>query len=67
MAGSLNARELHGKLGIATKFADWIKAALDDVGAEEHRGFWKVVEKNRLSKTGQIVVEYTLTLETLEP
>lgn len=38
--------------------------ALDDVGAEEKRGFWKVVEKKRLSKTGQASVEYTLTVET---
>ena len=60
----VDARELHAKLGVASNFRDWIKATLDDVGAEEKNGFWVTLEKKRNLSGGRPAIDYTLTVET---
>lgn len=57
-----NARDLWKFLNISQDFSHWIKKRLIDF--QENVDYLKLVQKNELSKTGQNLLEYHLTIET---
>ncbi len=59
----VNARDLHRMLGVKTEFSHWIKKRISQCGFEEDYDFTKVVKKNELSKTGQWVTEYFISVD----
>ena len=59
----VNARDLHRMLEVKTEFSHWIKKRISQCGFEEDYDFTKVVKKNELSKTGQWVTEYIISLD----
>lgn len=60
---TVNARELHTFLGVGKDFSNWIKDQVTRARLVENRDFVKVAEKGELSKTGQVKVEYYLTID----
>lgn len=59
----VNARDLHKMLEVKTEFSHWIKKRISQCGFEEDYDFTKVVKKNELSKTGQWVTEYIISVD----
>ena len=60
---AVNAREVHKALEIKKDFSSWIKAQIEGLGLEENVDYTKLTQKGELSKTGQWMVEYILTLD----
>lgn len=56
----VNARELHGKLMIATRFNDWISRMIESYGFVENDDFYSYLSKT----AGRPSKEYLLTLDT---
>lgn len=56
----VDARELHGKLMIATRFNDWISRMIDSYGFVENEDFYSYLSKT----SGRPSKEYWLTLDT---
>jgi phage anti-repressor protein len=59
---TVSARELHKNLKSKKDFSAWIKRFLQ--GFIEDQDYIKVTQKVELSKTGQIGIEYFLTIDT---
>lgn len=62
----VSARELYIGIGFDLSdgnFSRWIKKQLEDVDAVENEDYFKFVFKNDLSKTGQIVTDYIITVD----
>ena len=59
----VNARDVHAALEVKTDFSDWMKRRIKQCKFEENYDFIKVVKKNELSKTGQWVTEYIVSLD----
>ncbi|BBW97260.1 antA/AntB antirepressor family protein [Geobacillus icigianus] len=57
----VDARELHGKLMIATRFNDWISRMIDNYGFIENEDFYSYLSK---TSSGRPSKEYWLTLDT---
>lgn len=60
---AVNARGLHGALGVGRDFSNWMKDQITRARLVEHRDFEKVAQKGELSTTGQTRIEYALTLD----
>lgn len=60
---TVSARDLHAFLEVGKDFSTWIKAQLDRARLVENRDFIKLTQKGELSATGQIRIEYYLTIE----
>lgn len=60
---SVNARDLHKVLESKQDFSTWIKKRLDEVDALENVDYMKLHKKMELSKTGQIAIEYALSID----
>ncbi|EDU35708.1 MULTISPECIES: ORF6C domain-containing protein [Clostridium] len=60
----VNARELHGFLGVGTKFTDWVKDRIKKYGFIENEDFIHVSEKRETSTGATIAEEYILTIDT---
>lgn len=59
---AVNARELHDKLGVKTRFKDWMPRRIDEYGFEEGRDF--TVLKNERGRNGQFQpTEYIISLD----
>ena len=58
---SVNARRLYQFLEIKKDFSNWIKNRLEDF--IENEDFIKLAQKVELSKTGQVGIEYIVTLD----
>jgi len=58
-----NARELHEYLEVGTKYADWITGRIDKYEFIEGVDYTKASEKKEASRTGQISIEYYITLD----
>ncbi len=61
---TINARDLWTYLGIRRDFSTWIKTQIKSLGLEENIDYIKLPLKGELSKTGQTLLEYTITLNT---
>lgn len=62
----VSARELYIGIGFDLSegnFSRWIKKQLEDVDAVENEDYFKFVFKDDLSKTGQIVTDYIITVD----
>ena len=59
---SVNARDLHKALELKSDFSTWIKKELELF--VENVDYIKLHKKMELSKTGQIGIEYIITLDT---
>ena len=59
----VNARDVHLVLEVKSEFSHWIKKRISQCKFEEDYDFIKVVKKNDLSKTGQWVTEYIISLD----
>ena len=57
---SVNARELHAKLEVRTRFNDWIRRAIDRYGFEDGVDFISFLGK---SEGGRPSAEYSVTLD----
>ena len=60
---TVSARDLHAFLEVGKDFSAWIKAQIDRARLVENRDFIKLTQKGELSATGQIRIEYYLTIE----
>lgn len=60
---AVNARDVHVALEVKSEFSHWIKKRISQCKFEENYDFIKVVKKNDLSKTGQWVTEYIVSLD----
>ncbi|MBA4752173.1 MAG: antA/AntB antirepressor family protein [Sphingopyxis sp.] len=58
----VDARALHGWLGIATRFNDWVAKIMDDYGFEEGAEFWTKMSETT-AKGGRPRRDYQLTLD----
>ena len=59
----VNARDLHKMLEVKTDFSDWIKRRIKQCGFEEKFDFIKLLKKEELSKTGQNLIEYIISVD----
>ncbi|MBJ8421911.1 antA/AntB antirepressor family protein [Acinetobacter bereziniae] len=59
----VNARDLHKMLEVKTDFSDWIKRRIKQCGFEENFDFIKLLKKEELSKTGQWITEYIISVD----
>lgn len=59
----VNARDLHKMLEVKTDFSDWIKRRIKQCGFEENFDFIKLLKKEELSKTGQNLIEYIISVD----
>lgn len=59
---SVNARELHEKLGVKKDFSDWIKAQINSLEFEENIDY--LVFQKKGEYTGRPLTEYFVTLDT---
>ena len=57
---AVNAKELHSKLGVKTKFVDWMKRAIEKYGFEDGVDFISFLGK---SEGGRPSAEYSVTLD----
>ena len=60
---TVNARELHVFLGNGDMFANRIKNRIEKYGFVENQDFIKLHKKMELSKTGQMGIDYYITLD----
>ena len=60
---TVSARELHAFLEARSQFADWIKNRISEYDFVENQDFVKLHKKMKLSKTGQVAIEYYITLD----
>ena len=60
---TVNARELHGFLESKQDFSTWIKNRIEQYDFVENQDFIKLHKKMELSKTGQMGIEYHITLD----
>ena len=60
---TVNARELHAFLQSKQDFSTWIKNRVEKYGFVENQDFIKLHKKVELSKTGQIGIDYHITLD----
>lgn len=60
---TVSARELHSFLESKQDFSTWIKNRIEKYGFEENQDFIKLHKKMELSKTGQVAIEYYITLD----
>lgn len=59
----VNARDLHKMLEVKADFSHWIKRRITQCKFEENYDFIKLVKKNELSKTGQWVTDYIISVD----
>ena len=59
----VNARDLHKMLDVKSDFSHWINRRIKQCGFEENYDFIKVVKKDELSKTGQWITEYIISVD----
>lgn len=59
----VNARDLHKMLEVKTDFSDWIKRRIKQCGFEENFDYIKLLKKEELSKTGQWITEYIISVD----
>ena len=59
---TVNARELHAFLESRQDFSTWIKNRIEKYGFVENQDFIKLHKKMELSKTGQMGIDYHITL-----
>lgn len=62
----VSARQLYIGIGFDLSdgnFSRWIKKQLEDVDVVENEDYFKFVFKDNLSKTGQIVTDYIITVD----
>lgn len=59
---SVSARELHQKLGVKAKFADWIKRMIE-YGFEEGRDYVSVLKNEKREIGSTRVIEYYLSID----
>lgn len=60
--GTVDGRKLHEVLGSKQQFSNWIQKRIDKYGFVEDVDYSKVNKKIYLSKTGQVGIEYKLTV-----
>lgn len=60
---TVNARELHVFLESKQDYSTWIKKRIDQYNFVENQDFIKLHKKMELSKTGQMSIEYFITLD----
>ena len=60
---TVNARELHAFLESKQDFSTWIKNRIEKYGFVENQDFIKLHKKMELSKTGQMGIDYHITLD----
>lgn len=60
---SVDARDLHSRLGVKKDFSNWIKGNIKKLNLVENVDFCKVAQKGELSATGQVSIEYFLSLD----
>ena len=60
---TVSARELHAFLESKQEFANWVKNRISDYDFVENQDFVKLHKKMELSKTGQMGIEYYITLD----
>ena len=60
---TVNARELHEKLEVATKFADWVKNRIEKYGFMEGVDFIHVSEKKETSTGATLSREYYISID----
>ena len=60
---TVNARELHAFLESKQDFSTWIKNRVEQYDFVENQDFIKLHKKMELSKTGQMGIEYYITLD----
>ena len=60
---TVNARELHAFLQSKQDFSTWIKNRVEQYDFVENQDFIKLHKKMELSKTGQMGIEYYITLD----
>ena len=60
---TVSARELHAFLQSKQDFSTWIKNRIEKYGFVENQDFIKLHKKMELSKTGQMGIEYYITLD----
>ena len=60
---TVNARELHAFLESKQDFSTWIKNRAEQYDFVENQDFIKLHKKMELSKTGQMSIEYYITLD----
>ena len=60
---TVSARELHEFLESKQAFSDWIKNRIEKYEFVENQDFIKLHKKMELSKTGQMGIEYHITLD----
>jgi phage anti-repressor protein len=60
---TVNARDLHKFLESGKDFSTWIKDRINQYGFIENQDFIKLTQKGELSKTGQTLIDYHLSLD----
>ena len=60
---AVSARELHSFLESKQDFSTWVKSRIADYDFVENQDFVKLHKKMELSKTGQVAIEYFITLD----
>ena len=60
---TVSARELHEFLESKRQFADWIRDRIERYDFVENQDFVKLPKIGELSKTGQVAIEYFITLD----
>lgn len=60
---TVNARDLHKFLESGKDFSTWIKDRINQYGFIENQDFMKLTQKGELSKTGQTLIDYHLSLD----
>lgn len=60
---TVSARELHSFLESKQDFSTWIKSRVEKYGFTENADYTKLHKKMELSKTGQVAIEYYITLD----
>ena len=61
---SVNSRDLYQLLGIKKDFSSWIKSQINTLELEQNFDYIKLTQKGELSKTGQILTNYHITIDT---
>ena len=59
---TVNARELHAFLESKQDFSTWIKNRIEKYGFVENQDFIKLHKKMELSRTGQVAIEYFVSV-----
>lgn len=59
----VNARELHAMLQVKSDFSHWINRRIKQCKFEENFDFVKRVKKDELSRTGQTLIEYIISVD----